>query len=458
MTNFLKRLSMLVGFAVLALIVGVVIISFIAPDKTQSNGASPSGNTTPALKIGDAFKTSNLEIKITRVEVRDTVGRTWTQSSAADGGIFVAVAYNYRNITQKPVGTNPIVRLKSPDGIIYDPDIDASIGFRSELAANEKVNEKILSDLNPGIQVNGAEVFEVNKASFNPDTWKILVKAGGDFEISIAKNIPQGEAKESVPSKQGNDAAAGTISDTASAASSAWDDLEAPPKSVLEKYYAEYDKAHDCWIAVNQDQPGRYCMKIDRKDKVIVESNPRYYLLMVGHMVDEDGNEASTHAASGLVGAFVFEVNSGVIKMLAASPSISIGENGQSPADWELVKLGPADYWGWKNIDSGGNMGCMSSRYSILAPYGTGIKDLSDISAGFDDAGACTDQNCQSTSIDSKLQVDSTSGSEKLYPLTITISGKAKGKSLEPKKWMIPFDSKKWKYVTPANWPIKVSC
>jgi hypothetical protein len=44
---------------------------------------------------------------------------------------------------------------------------------------------------------------------------------------------------------------------------------------------------------------------------------------------------------------------------------------------------------------------------------------------------------------------------EKVFPLNITVTGKIKGKTLEPKKYVIPFDTQKWTYNEPKYWPLE---
>ena len=49
------------------------------------------------------------------------------------------------------------MRLVSPKGTKYDPDIGASSAFATQVDSSEKA----ISDLNPGITANSADVFEV---------------------------------------------------------------------------------------------------------------------------------------------------------------------------------------------------------------------------------------------------------------------------------------------------------
>lgn len=64
----------------------------------------------------------------------------------------------------------------------YDSDIDASSTYSTEIDPNDK----ILSDLNPGIKVQGAKVFEVSKELYDQGTWVVSFSRNGtDYTVSI---------------------------------------------------------------------------------------------------------------------------------------------------------------------------------------------------------------------------------------------------------------------------------
>ena len=229
-------------------------------------------------------------------------------------------------------------------------------------------------------------------------------------------------------------------------------------KEVLDKVYDSYDQAHDCWITTDNEQQ-RYCMKIDRSDKVAANTGQRLYLLMAGDAVDDKGEPSDSHAQSGLVGAFVIEEHDGQAEIIASDAKIPMGGYGAAPSQWQFVKLGASDYWGWQNTTGYSGQGYSNSYYVILAPYGKKIHNLAGFAQGFDDAGACTEdeQKCAtiSTSIESTLEIDSSQTDAKVFPLHITVTGKDKGKSIATKTWTIPFDSKKWMYIEPKDWTLK---
>jgi hypothetical protein len=229
------------------------------------------------------------------------------------------------------------------------------------------------------------------------------------------------------------------------------------PKQVLDKVYGNYDKKHGCWIAVDTENDQRYCMKLYRSDKVSAEGGQRLYLLVAGDAVDERGESNGSHATAGMVGAFVIEQRASGAEMSAGDAKILLGASGSGPTKWKLVKLGPSDYWGWQNSAGDCHQGYCGSRYVILAPYGKKIRDLAGIVESYSDGGACGDKRCErkSSSLETKLEIDSTRLDEKVFPLLVTVAGQDKGKRLAPKTWTVPFDAAKWSYAQPANWPLR---
>ena len=228
------------------------------------------------------------------------------------------------------------------------------------------------------------------------------------------------------------------------------------PESVLSRVYENYIKKSSCWTTVLQESGQKYCMKLDRTDRVVVDGVSRLYILATGTAIDDKGEENGSHAAPGLVGAFVLEERGQDIQLLAGDAKILIGSNGMAPTKWKFVKLGPANYWGWLNTAGDCHQGSCGSRYAILAPYGKRIRDLAGFPASADNSGACTDKQCEAKSmqLESTFEIDSSQLTEKIFPLLITTSGKADGRKFRSKEWTFPFNETKWQYVSPKAWPL----
>jgi hypothetical protein len=223
------------------------------------------------------------------------------------------------------------------------------------------------------------------------------------------------------------------------------------PERILTSIYGKFDNKLNCWIYITDD--GRFCFKIDKTDEITTKNGKRRYILATANLIDEQGEPSGSHYLGGFIGAFVVEEQDGNINLIAGDKGILMGAWGAAPTNWNFIKLGPDNYWGWQNTTGFTGQGITESLYTILAPYGKGIRELAMIPSGISNEGACANPSCEE-SIDSLLEIDDSLVREKVFPLQITVTGKVKGKILAPKKYVIPFDTKKWSYIEPKNWPL----
>lgn len=144
-------------------------------ETTQSKSVE-SKKEDPIYKVGDAIKTDKFEITINSIEERAYVGDEYIKKSPSQGGTYIVVQYQYKNISDKPIGfSKPNISLTDKSGTKYNADISASGTFATEV----KLDSKIVSDLNPGITVKDAEVFEISKDLYSKGGWKLLITADG---------------------------------------------------------------------------------------------------------------------------------------------------------------------------------------------------------------------------------------------------------------------------------------
>lgn len=223
-------------------------------------------------------------------------------------------------------------------------------------------------------------------------------------------------------------------------------DVGMTAEQLMTKVYGDFSATLNCWPTQSDNE--RYCMRIDRADKIVTDQGPRLYVLAEGTWIDEAGKESGGHAASGMIGAFVVEARGGAPIIVAQNRNIPAGEYGTSPKKWKFVQLGAANYWGWQNSEGGGGQGDFIGRFMLLAPYGKGIADLLD----FNTYRYIENED---TSLDTKLEVDLRDRNARVYPLKLTVSGVREGKKFRPKTWIVPFDLKKWQYLEPKDWPLK---
>jgi formylglycine-generating enzyme required for sulfatase activity len=172
-------------------------------DQTVTNQTltTPSGTqpATSLAKVGDTIKTQTLEITLTSVAVRGSVGTDFDESKPSEGGMYVAIQWSYKNISNQPIDalSTPTIKLVDNSGVVYSGDVGASGSFASEL----KIDAKLVSDLNPGIKVTDADVFEISKDSLAKPGWK--VKISGDQDVLYQVDL-SGTNAESM-NNSGND-------------------------------------------------------------------------------------------------------------------------------------------------------------------------------------------------------------------------------------------------------------
>lgn len=160
------------------------VLSFAVLPLVSCGGSSTSTPTAPAkiYNIGEAITTDKYEYKITKVETRQKVGITYAEEKASDGATIVAIGFSVKNIGTKPMSSfeQPSLKLVDDKGTEYSTDIAKSSAYSMEVDPNQKV----LSDLNPGITIKGADAFEVSKELFNRATWKLKTSDGAIISLA----------------------------------------------------------------------------------------------------------------------------------------------------------------------------------------------------------------------------------------------------------------------------------
>lgn len=152
--------------------------------KQSGNSNSPARSGGETYAIGAVMRSQNLEVVITTVETRTKVGGDFFEETASDGGLYLAVRWNYKNISSKPINmfNQAKIHLIAPDGTQYNEDLGASAAYASQF----NIDEKVLSDLNPGIKVNSATVFEVSRGALSdPSRWSLVVEGDSTMKVKL---------------------------------------------------------------------------------------------------------------------------------------------------------------------------------------------------------------------------------------------------------------------------------
>lgn len=152
-------------------------------NQPTSNSNNEAKTTEVTYKVSDIIKTDKFEFVINSAKERSVVGSQYFEKKPSQGGTFITVQYQYKNITDKPIGSfsTPTIKLVDKNGTEYSADIGASGNFATEL----NLDSKIISDLNPGITVNDAAIFEVSKELYANQGWSLFIKADKDIKVLV---------------------------------------------------------------------------------------------------------------------------------------------------------------------------------------------------------------------------------------------------------------------------------
>lgn len=178
--------ALVVGSLALLAVVG----AFAPPDtspstKPQVAERAPKPDRKPAAYvIGQPLDIGDFRVTITGVSERDAVGRSIVREQASAGGVLVVVEYTVENISDRPKAAYqlPAPSLIGPNNVVYDKDLGKTAAYASE----GELDSKAMSDLNPGIRVTNAVVFEVSKTSFDRGSWVLGLGAGNRLRVSMA--------------------------------------------------------------------------------------------------------------------------------------------------------------------------------------------------------------------------------------------------------------------------------
>lgn len=185
--NFFMKHKIISG--ILILFVLGIVGSMIGGDSKDASVSSGNGgkveNKILTAKIGDVINTGNCEITILSAEEKMSVGSEYIETKPAGGGKYIAVIWQYKNISDKPIGSFSVLTLNLIDSknVKYDKDIGASSSFATEM----KVETKFASDINPGITIKDADVFEVSSDQYSKGGWKLKVSGNGK-EVFLGLN------------------------------------------------------------------------------------------------------------------------------------------------------------------------------------------------------------------------------------------------------------------------------
>jgi len=146
-------------------------------ESTQQSTTQKQIEQVKTYQVNEPISSNDMELVITSVEERTVVGGEYFNEHASEGGTLIVVQWQYKNTSDKPIGTfsQPSIKLADAKGTEYSKDLGKSSSYTTEI----DLDRKILSDLNPGITVKDADVFEVSKEEYSKGGWSVIIKADG---------------------------------------------------------------------------------------------------------------------------------------------------------------------------------------------------------------------------------------------------------------------------------------
>ena len=182
--------AVLIGLAVLGSMVGEEEGATSSSSNSSATGQSGSSSTATRPSrtegaIGNRFDGRLVAAQVDGISIAERVGIQFMEETAARGAVFVVVRFSYSNISDGPIGSfrRPDVRLVSGGGAEFSEDTGASAMF----AAQAEIDENAFSNLNPGIEYDGAAVFEIAESMLSDEGWAVKVELDrGTFYVPFS--------------------------------------------------------------------------------------------------------------------------------------------------------------------------------------------------------------------------------------------------------------------------------
>ncbi len=146
----------------------------VESEETTTASSSQKAN----YQIGDTISTDLFGFTIVDAYTMDYLGEG---KKIPEGAVYVVLEFEYKNISKQPINSFdlPTVCLMDANDAVYNYDSDASWYF------DGYSDEKIISDMNPGIKTKGTEIFEVSTETLSEGGMKAYVKEDKEFLVDL---------------------------------------------------------------------------------------------------------------------------------------------------------------------------------------------------------------------------------------------------------------------------------
>jgi hypothetical protein len=220
--------------------------------------------------------------------------------------------------------------------------------------------------------------------------------------------------------------------------------------TVMNKFYGTFNQKSACWISRRADTT--YCMKPYKLDEVGSDKNHRFFVVVAGQTLGDDGSPMEFHAATGILGLIVLAENGGQPQVTAKSLYETSESYGRvpTPESFAVRELGPGGAYGWEIKYDEFHSGV---RYDVTQLYGVvgdTVALIGSIPSEYqeNEASGCVPTKCSNYSI--KIVTDATVRNVPFYPLVLRAAGFKDGRPFN-KTYRVPFDQLSLSYLVPRE-------
>lgn len=227
------------------------------------------------------------------------------------------------------------------------------------------------------------------------------------------------------------------------------DDVNSMVKDLMDSSYGRFDSKLGCWSS--RSGGTEFCIKVNRVDAVKTKEGARIYVLATGRMAND------SNIADGIIGMFVLEPQFGFnYTTVAKNPFVTAGSGDEPPENWQFVKLGRDDVWGWLGEIENNSLGETDSGVILFTEVEGNIKNIGYIPTSFEmlDLGHVNGHIANARqAIDLKGTIKIEEYGNGMYPIRLTVSGVRNGTQKQGESIQIPFRKETGEYVIPMRNP-----
>lgn len=166
---FFRRKALVLGATLIITACGKSAATPTNNTVSVATAPTPAVSSTPTpIPFGKLGTASGVAVTVLAVGQRDRIG---SSHRTAQGETFVTIRYDVKNLTSKPMARveRPEVTLRDPQGRSYSDDGAAGLTLADGGLADA------VTDTNPNMTARVTSVWKVDKASFDPSKWTMVV-------------------------------------------------------------------------------------------------------------------------------------------------------------------------------------------------------------------------------------------------------------------------------------------